>query len=143
MVPNMASDHWLVDPDHEVILPDAVCSHCSYSPTVGWHLITHQTPYTVVSHGIPIPISPHPNGGRVDLVVHLVMSNNRLELARPLTSSAASSVVIDGTLQEESGGNNRQPQRQPMSSTAEFPNRSQYTPPYTPGRSHTDSTTFP
>ena len=78
------------------------------------------------------------------------MSNNRLELARASTSPTASSIVIDRTLQEESGGNNRQLQRQPVSSTAaphplatDFPNRSQYTPPYTPSRSHTDSSTFP
>jgi hypothetical protein len=120
MIPNMASDHWIVDSDHEVILPDAVCPHCSYSPTCGMAPHSHQTPHPVVSHGIPISISPHPNGGRVDLVVHLVMSNNRLELAGPSTVSATSSIVIDGTLQEESGGN-PQLQRQPISSTAEFP----------------------
>ena len=74
-----------------------------------------------------------------------MISHNGLELAGPLTSSAVSSVVINGTLQEESGGNNRQLQRQaePHPLATNFPNRSQYTPPYTPGRSQPDSTTFP
>ena len=110
---------------------------------------SHQTSHSVLSHGIPISILPHRNGGRVDLVVHLVMSNKQLELAGPSTISAASSIVIDGTLQGESSGNS-QPQRQPISSTAgphslaaTFPSHNQYTPPYTPGGSHAESTTFP
>lgn len=77
------------------------------------------------------------------------MSQNPHEPAGPSTISAVSSIVTDGTSQEASGGN-RQPQGQPISSTAEprpfatsFPNRNQYTPPYTPGESHTGSTTFP
>ena len=35
MVPNMASDYWVVASDHEVVLPDAVCPYYSYSLTVG------------------------------------------------------------------------------------------------------------
>jgi len=113
-----------------------------HTPTVGWHLTACQTPYPVVSHGIPISISPHPNGSRVDFVVHLVMSNNRPELGSPSTVSAPSSIVIDGTSQGESGGNSQLQRAELLPLATDFPNRSQYTPPYTPGGSHAESTTF-
>jgi hypothetical protein len=143
MIPNMASDYWMMDPDHEVTIPDPVCPHRSYSPTLGPRLTACQTPHPVVSsHGIPISISPRLNGGRVDLFVHLVMSNNHLELGGPSTSSAAS-IVIDETLQGEFG-REAQLRRHPTFRKADLQPLdmvlvNQYTPPYTPGGSHTES----
>jgi hypothetical protein len=73
------------------------------------------------------------------------MTNNRLELGGPSTASAAP-IEIDGTSQEECAQLRRQPiprngELQPLATN--FPNRSQYTPPYTPSGSHAESTTFP
>lgn len=139
----MASDHWTVNSDHEVILPDAVCSHCSYSPTLGQHLTACQTHYAIVSPDIPISIS-HLNGGRVEFVVHLVVNNNHLELGGPSTGSAISPIVGDGPLQGEFGGDAHlrgQSELRPLAT--DFPNRNQYTPPYTPSGSHAESATFP
>ena len=138
----MASDHWTVDSGHEAILPDAVCSHCRYSLTVGRRLTDCQTHYPVVSPSISI--SPHLNGGRVELIVRLVMNNNRLEFGGPSTSSAISPIVIDGPLQGEFGGDAQlQRQSELQLLATDFPNRNQYTPPYTPSGSHAESTTFP
>ena len=72
------------------------------------------------------------------------MHNNRVEFGGPSTGSAISPIVRDGPLQGEFGGDAQlrgQSELQPLAT--DFPNRSQYTPPYTPSGSHAESATFP
>lgn len=77
------------------------------------------------------------------------MSNNRLELGGTSAVPAASSIMLEGALQEELDGDAqlqrqsrfRKAELQPLATT--FPNRNQYTPPYTPGGSHAGSAAFP